>query len=262
MSRKEVNYWRDDACAKAFWSQHEVAAYRELNEATIEWLDPAPGERWLDLGCGAGRLTAALWSKSGGTLAEAIGLDVAPLNAKAYEKLDRESSPPANGKIKFQQADLSRGLPWTEPGVFDGAVSGLAIQYCESYDEATQTWNSKAYDRILADVNRALRPGGRFVFSVNVPEPSWRRVAMETLRGFWSMRKKGWMLLKLWRINRYGGWLKREARKGRFHYLPATEIAEKLEAAGFVNLECRLSFAQQAFLFRCRKPAVAKSSAA
>ena len=81
------NYWRDDRCAKAFWSQHELPAYRELMADTTAWLNPGPGERWLDLGCGAGRLCAALWQKSGGTLAEVTGLDVAALNERSFAKL-------------------------------------------------------------------------------------------------------------------------------------------------------------------------------
>jgi hypothetical protein len=51
----------------------------------------------------------------------------------------------------------------------------------------------------------------------------------------------------------YGGWLKREARKGRFHYLPAEVVTAKLMHSGFVDVDYRLSFAKQAYLFRCTK---------
>ena len=57
------------------------------------------------------------------------------------------------------------------------------------------------------------------------------------------------------RMMRYGAWLQREARTGRFHYLPATEVATKLAAAGFEAIEHRLSYARQAFIFRAVKPA-------
>jgi hypothetical protein len=52
----------------------------------------------------------------------------------------------------------------------------------------------------------------------------------------------------------YGGWLKREARRGRFHYLELNVVLEKLRQAGFANIEHRLSYAGQAYLLRCRKP--------
>jgi hypothetical protein len=48
--------------------------------------------------------------------------------------------------------------------------------------------------------------------------------------------------------------LKKEARKGRFHYLTADVIAAKLSAAGFGQIEHRLSYVGQAYIFRCRKP--------
>jgi hypothetical protein len=53
---------------------------------------------------------------------------------------------------------------------------------------------------------------------------------------------------------KYGAWLKREARIGRFHYLPAELVAKKLAAAGFERIEHRLSYAGQAFVFRAYKP--------
>ena len=41
---ESVNYWREDACAKAFWSQCDMPPYRRLLGRTVEWLDPQPGE--------------------------------------------------------------------------------------------------------------------------------------------------------------------------------------------------------------------------
>ena len=55
---------------------------------------------------------------------------------------------------------------------------------------------------------------------------------------------------------RYGSWLHRQVRLGRFHYLPAEVVMAKLTEAGFTAVEWRLSFAGQAYLFRCRKPSV------
>ena len=247
------NYWRDDRCAKAFWSQYEMPAYQQLLADTTEWMNPAPGGHWLDLGCGSGRLCRALWTKSGGQLAELVGLDVAAFNAKSFAKLRESLTPPPGDKLRFEAVDFSAGLPWDGENLFDGAVSGLAIQYAESYSEAEQRWTTDAYDQLLRDVHRVLKPGARFVFSMNVPEPSWGRVGWNAMRAFWSAKRKLRFLGKLYGMWSYGGWLKREARKGRFHYLPAETITAKLTAAGFTDVEHRLSFANQAFLFRATK---------
>src|SRR5713226_7714666 len=61
-----VNHWTDSACARAFWGQQELPPYRQLLTDTSAWLNPRSGERWLDLGCGCGKLTEALWRKSRG----------------------------------------------------------------------------------------------------------------------------------------------------------------------------------------------------
>jgi ubiquinone/menaquinone biosynthesis C-methylase UbiE len=249
-----VNHWPDSRCAKAFWSQRDVPAYRQLLADTSAWFDPAPGENWLDLGCGGGQLSAALWEKSGGCLGQVIALDCAAANEAAIARLRPTLRPPVSAdQMRFLQADFSEGLAALADSAFDGAVSGLAIQYAESYSSERGIWTTDAYDRLLAEVYRVLAPGGRFVFSVNVPEPSWLRVAAQGFLGIARARKPLRFLKNSLRMLQYGSWLKREARKGRFHYLPAPAIAAKLMTAGFGDIEHRTSFAGQAIVFRCRK---------
>jgi len=249
-----VNYWPDSACARAFWGQHEIPPYRSLLADTAHWLEPRPGDHWLDLGCGCGQLTQALWVKSGGQVAEIIGLDVAADNDSAFRRLRAGVRPPADeDRIRFVQGNFSSGLAAWGEGRFDGVVSGLAIQYAESYSEARGSWTTEAYDRLLAEVYRVLRRGGWFVFSVNVPEPAWGKVALRSLTGVFTAPKPGRYLKKALRMYRYGAWLKQEARRGRFHYLPVASIVARLEAAGFAAIEHRLTYVGQAFLIRCRK---------
>src|SRR5438876_1162445 len=93
-----VNYWPDAKCAKAFWSQRDVPAYRWLLRDTAAWLEPRAGDRWIDLGCGSGQLTKTLWEKSGGTVAEIVALDVAPANEEVLAKLRGQLRPPADAE--------------------------------------------------------------------------------------------------------------------------------------------------------------------
>jgi SAM-dependent methyltransferase len=249
------NHWPDAACARAFWGQRELPPYRRLLAHTAAWLQPRPGQRWLDLGCGSGQLTRTLWEKSKGTLAEIVALDVAATNAQALRKVAARSKPPAaRGQLRFLHADFSHGLASCADDYFDGVVSGLAIQYAESWCPRRQRWTSDAYDQLLADVCRVLCPGGTFVFSVNVPEPSWARVAVSAVPGFFRSTNPFSYLRNAYRMLKYGSWLKAQARAGRFHYLPLAAVRDKLQATGFVDVEHRLSFSRQAYILRCFKP--------
>jgi SAM-dependent methyltransferase len=246
----DVNYWPNDSTAKAFWSQHELAPYQQLLADTAAWLEPLADERWLDLGCGGGHLTRALWQRSHARLAEIIALDCAAKNEHAIEKLNIELQP--SFPISFVQGNFSEGLALFETNSFDGVVSGLAIQYAESYSQERGCWTTDAFDHLLAEVNRILRPGGSFVFSVNVPEPAWGKVAIRGLPAVFRSRKPTRFLKNALRMYRFGFWISREAKRGRFHYLPAETTKEHLHKAGFVAIEHRLSYADQAFIFRCR----------
>ncbi len=104
--------------------------------ALLPLLNPQPGERILDLGCGTGQLTAEI-AASG---AETLGVDSSPdMIGQA-----RQNYP----KLKFQLAD-ARTLAVSEP--FDAVFSNAALH-----------WIPDARPVIQA-IYRALKPGGRFV---------------------------------------------------------------------------------------------------
>jgi ubiquinone/menaquinone biosynthesis C-methylase UbiE len=155
--------------------------------------------------------------------------------------------------LRFIPRDFSQGFADWQDAQFDGVTCGLALQYAESSFE--EGWTETAYDGVLSEVQRLLKPGGVFVFSVNVPDPAWSKVALSSLAGALHKKRPIRYLRNAWRMWTYGNWLTRESKRGRFHYLPLESIVAKLEHAGFTAIEQRRSFAGQAYLIRCRKEA-------
>jgi trans-aconitate methyltransferase len=105
-------------------------------EGLLELLDPKPGERILDLGCGTGHLTAKI-SERGATV---VGLDHSPDMLAAARK-----AYPQLVWVARDAADFAFATP------FDAVFSNAVLHWVPDAAGAA---------RCIAN---ALRPGGRFV---------------------------------------------------------------------------------------------------
>ncbi|MCG5239576.1 class I SAM-dependent methyltransferase [Azospirillum doebereinerae] len=114
--------------------KHHAGFVPELGMPVVELLDPRPGERILDLGCGEGTLTERL---------AALGCDVVGV----------DSSP------EFIETAKARGL---DARVVDAHALPFAAEFDAVFSNAALHWMTGP-DAVVAGVARALRPGGRFV---------------------------------------------------------------------------------------------------
>jgi len=105
-----------------------------LGAGVLEWLNPQPGERILDLGCGDGQLTSKLAAAG----AEVVGVDASP------EMVAGACSKGIDARVCNAEA-----LPFAAE--FDAVSSNAALHWV------------RHQDAMLAGVKRALKPGGRFV---------------------------------------------------------------------------------------------------
>ncbi|MFN8215491.1 MAG: class I SAM-dependent methyltransferase [Solirubrobacterales bacterium] len=127
-----------------------AASGRGFSEAAFAAHPPAAGDRVLDVGCG--------WGETSRRLAELVGASGAvlgvDLSRRFVESARRESAEAGVENVRFQVMDAQHGDPG---GPFDYAFSRFGIMFFADPVSA------------LANLRRALRPGGRLVAVV------WRR---------------------------------------------------------------------------------------
>jgi SAM-dependent methyltransferase len=121
-----------------FWSAEDYATNARfvaiLGQEVLELLDPQLGERILDLGCGDGDLTLRIKDRG----ADVTGVDSSPDLLEAAQALGLYVQLMDGEKLTFDQD-------------FDAVFSNAALHWMR---------DSRA---VLNGVNKALKPGGRFV---------------------------------------------------------------------------------------------------
>lgn len=123
--------------AELYEAQH--AFVWQLGAALIEILDPKPGERILDVGCGTGQLTHEIAERG----AEVLGVDASPeMIGQARQNYPR---------LRFSLQDA---VSMTFNGEFDAVFSNAALHWIL---DAAGAADSMA---------RALRTGGRLVLEM------------------------------------------------------------------------------------------------
>ncbi len=125
-------------------------AWTRLRLAQVKrMVDPQPGDRIIDLGCGMGAV-AHFCSTFG---AEVVGVDLSPAAIQAAKRLF------GNAPITFCERDVSN-LYGIEDESFDKAVSADLVEHI------TQS----AFEGMVREAFRVLKPGGTFF--IYTPNPT------------------------------------------------------------------------------------------
>jgi len=124
--------------ASQTWNPADYARHArfvaELGAPVLTLLEPRPGERVLDLGCGDGVLTKALADLG----CEVVGVDDSAEQVEAARRLGVDARVMSGASLEFD-------------GEFDAVFSNAAVHWM------------KPPGAVVSGVRRALRPSGRFV---------------------------------------------------------------------------------------------------
>jgi len=132
---------------------------RQVAPRFLEWLAPAPGLRWADVGSGTGALTATILDRC--APAAVSGVDL----SEGFVRLAREQV--ADPRVAFEVGDATR-LPWGDAS-HDMAVSGLVLNFVPDQPA------------MVREMARVTRPGGRVAAYV------WDYAeGMQMMRRFWD----------------------------------------------------------------------------
>ncbi len=111
---------------------------RLVGEAFLDWLAPAPGLCWADIGCGNGAFTELLFSRAGAAHVEGVDPSAGQL-AFARTRLQ--------GRSTGLHLGMATSLPFAE-ATFDVAAMALVIFFVPEPEQG------------VAEMARVTRPGG------------------------------------------------------------------------------------------------------
>lgn len=141
----QAEYW--NAQAGPTWAEQQAPLDRQLQplgRRVMEALALQPGERVLDVGCGAGATTLEL-ATAVGPNGEVVGIDI----SRPLLDVARRRTAGASG-VRFLEGD-AQTYPF-ESGSFDAVFSRFGVMFFADPTAA------------FASLRRALRPGGRIGF--------------------------------------------------------------------------------------------------
>ena len=122
---------------------------------TLEIAGPRPGEKWLDVCCGTGKLTLAIRRMLGHD-GEVVGLDFTPSMLAVARRAEQLANLPQ--PIRWVEAD-ALNIPYVDE-MFDGVTIGFGLR------------NLPDFDRGIREMRRVLKPGGKWV-CLELSHPVW-----------------------------------------------------------------------------------------
>lgn len=131
-----------------------VAFFQPIADRLVHELAPLPGERWLDVGCGAGAVTLPA-ARAVGASGAVVGVDIAP---GMVQRCGAAAAAEGLARVDVQVGDAA--APPAQ-GPFDAVASSLVLFFLSDPAAALRSWHA------------LLRPGGRLGVVTFGPQDAW-----------------------------------------------------------------------------------------
>ncbi len=156
----QFEFWEDLAPGWLASAGHTELVSASFGDAAMKCLALRPGERVIDIGCGAGTTTLAL-AQVVGPSGEAVGFDISPAMVRAAQQ---NASAAGVEHARFVTADAQ--VADLGDSIYDAAYSRFGVMFFADPVSA------------FANIRRSLRPGGTFAFAcwANIFANEWMLV--------------------------------------------------------------------------------------
>ena len=139
---------------------------RRLRELIIEWIDPQPGEKILDICSGTGTLTIMIAKRQRGT-GKVVGVELSPAQLRTARKKEKPKG------LHFLEGD-AQNIPFSDFYFDKGVIFG-----------ALHEMPQEVRRDVLSEAYRTIKPGGKIVnVEQNKPEQKWKVLLFDFLERF------------------------------------------------------------------------------
>jgi len=135
-------------------------------QTIVDWVDPRPGQKIIDICCGTGTLTLLL-ARRAARRWPVVGLEISAAQLGVARKKYRPA------RVLFLQGD-AQAMPFSQGSFDKGVICGALHELPHDVRQ-----------RVLAEAHRVIRAGGRLVVvEHNDPSKRWKRALFRSLERF------------------------------------------------------------------------------
>lgn len=249
---KELRFWED--YGEIYFNLEKALPYANLSKTISNFLDPKKGDNWLDVGCGPLKMSELIYKKSEGKIFNIEAIDV--VLKPAREKIEKLAKEGIFLPVSLKHQSITDLLPYPD-NYFDGIAANLVLPYVTDFMGQK---GRKAFEGILREMYRILRPGGHIIWSTPKYNVNFLWVFVASLPDMLNIyeyiaRKDFSRILQGTRILSHALTIQKKGKCGIYTFLKKEELENLLvQKIGFIRPIWTKTFVQQVWVNKVYKP--------